>query len=105
MTQDRAGIDPRAAVFAQIRGIDHVRRHQINGAFDALIGAANGARDGAQQRGLANANIAFEQNVAATEHGQSGQADNPGLADYGRGDGGLKIQGRRPPVLKTCLRV
>src|SRR5690606_14540867 len=59
-------------------------------ALDALVRAADGAREAAEQNGLANAHAALEQHVAAREDGDREEPDRARLADDDRADGGLQ---------------
>ena len=74
--QDRSRIDFRPPVLAQIRIVDEIARHQIDGTFDPLVGAADRPRHSAQQGRLADANIAFKQDMAARENRDRQKADD-----------------------------
>src|SRR5690606_24864961 len=71
MFENRAGIDLRFANFIDIGVVDEVVRHQIDRALDTLISTTQSTRDGSQQGGLADTDIAFQHDVAAGEHCQS----------------------------------
>ena len=63
VSQQRTGLDARLAVRIDVGVINEVGRHQVDRAFDALEAAADGTREGAQDRGLADADVAFEQHA------------------------------------------
>jgi len=101
--EDGAGIHARAAVFTDVGVVDKVGRHQVDGALDALVGAADSTRHCAQQRGLADADVALEQNVAAREHRQGDQVDGAILTHDGGLQCGFKGVGAITPVGKQIL--
>src|SRR6218665_267581 len=75
-------------------------RHEFDGPFHALEFAADGAGKGAQHRGLADADIAFEQHMAAREQRHIDQADDLRLADHRLGHLALHTPGAALPVLE-----
>jgi hypothetical protein len=79
-------LDPRLAFSVDVRVIDEVARHQIDGAFDALEISADRARERAQNGRLADADIAFEQHVPASEQCHVDESDGVALADDGPAD-------------------
>ena len=80
-TQQRALVDLRTAIRAEVGMVDQVVRHQVHGALDAFVGATDAARDGLQQRGLADPDAALQQHVAARKNGDVHQPDCLVLAD------------------------
>ena len=100
VTQHRPGVDARAAVLAEIGVIDEVRGHQVDRAFDPLERAAKGARRRAQQRRLADADIAFQENVAAGENGNGEQPDDTRLPDDGAVECLFESERPAPPMGK-----
>ena len=65
---------------------DDVGGHQIGRELDAGVAQAQGAREGAQQRGLAEAGDAFQQHVAGREQADQNAIDDALLADDDFGD-------------------
>ena len=61
-----------------MRGVDrdaqHVGRQHVAGELDAVKAAIERPRQGLGERGLADAGNVFDQQVAAREHGDQGQA-------------------------------
>ena len=100
MPQQRAGLDARLAVRIDVRVIDEIAGHQVHRAFDALEVPADGARERAQDRGLADADVAFEQHVAAREQRDVDQPDRVALADDGLADLLLDAQRAAAPVFE-----
>ena len=80
--QQRTRIDARASVAVDVSVIDEILRHQVDRAFDALVVAAEAARDCAQQRRLADADVAFEQHVAAREDRDRDEAHGAREAEH-----------------------
>ena len=72
--------------------------HHVHRALDALVGAAERPRHGAQQGGLADADIAFQQHVAPGEEGDGEKPDRPVLAHHGAADRALETAGRLAPI-------
>ncbi len=93
LLQQWARVDARLAVLAEMGVVDEVRRHQVDGALDTLEGTTYGARHGTQQGGLADADIAFQQHMAAREGGYGEQADDPLLSQHHLADLLLEAQG------------
>src|SRR6218665_176115 len=103
MAQQRARVDARPAVLIDIAVIDQIARHQVDAPFHALELTADGAGKGAQHRGLADADIAFEQHMAAREQRHIDQADDLRLADYRLGHLALHTPGATLPVLELLV--
>ena len=82
MFQHRAGIDARFTVFVDVGVVNQIIRHQIDRAFDALEGAADGPGKGTQHGRFADANITFEQHVAAREYRDVDVVNHVILADH-----------------------
>jgi hypothetical protein len=72
--------------------------HQVDRALGAREGAADQPREGAQQRGLADADVALQQHMATREHGGVDPPDHLGLADHDLRDQALDVQGAATPV-------
>ena len=71
MGEDRPGLKAQHLVAVVVRFHDHaaddIGGHQVGGELDARVAQAEGAREGAQQRGLAQARDAFQQHMSAAE--------------------------------------
>jgi len=63
-----------AAVVAELRVVNEIRGHQVDGALDALICPADGTGDGLEQRRLPDADIALQQDMASGEDGDRDHA-------------------------------
>ena len=98
--QQRAGLDARPAIGVDVGVIDQVAGHHVHGALDALELAADRAREGAQQRGLADAYVAFQQHVSPREQGHVDHADRLLLADDRLADLVFDSQRQTAPVLR-----
>ena len=81
MLGQRAVVDRRAAVAVDVGVVDQVGRHQVDGAFDTRELAADQPRECAQQRRLADADVALQQHVAAREHRDDELMHDARLAD------------------------
>ena len=103
MAQQRPGVDARPAFRVDVGVIDQVAGHQVDGALDALEVAAGRAREGAQHRGLADADVAFEQHVAAGEQRHVDEPDRLALADHRLGDFVLDAQRERAPFCQLFI--
>ena len=103
VAQQGAGLDARLARVVHVRVIDQVARHEVHRAFDAFELAAHRARERAQHRRLADADVAFEQHVAAREQRHVDHAQRVLLADHGACDVLLDAQGPPPPVLQQFV--
>jgi hypothetical protein len=99
----RPGIDGRPALGADVGVVDQVVGHQVDRALDARVGPAKHAREGAQQRRLADAHITLQQHVAAREHGRVEEADHARLADHGRSHLALERQRTFAPVVQQRI--
>ena len=101
--QQRTRIDARLAVAVDEGVIDEILRHQVDRAFDALVGAAEAARRRAQQRRLADADVAFEQHVAAREDRDDQQADRARQAEHATVQRALEFERPRAPLVKFAV--
>ena len=94
----RARVHRGAAIGADVRVVHQIAGHQVDGAFDARIGAAEHLRESTQQRRLAHAHVALQQHMASREQGRVDEPDGPLLANDGAGHLGLQRQGARAGV-------
>jgi hypothetical protein len=99
VAQERTGLDPRLAVRVDVRVVHEVAGHQVDRAFDALEVAADGARERPQDRGLADADVALEQHVAAGEQSYVDEADRVLLTDDDLADFIFQAQCAFTPLL------
>ena len=98
MADQRARLDGRPAGRVDIGVIDEVGRHQIDRALAAREITAEHAREGAQQRRLADAHVALQQHMAAREDSDVDLPDHAALADQRLRNLGLERQCARAPV-------
>ena len=98
VAQHRAGIEARPAILADRGVIDEIGRHEVDGSLDALVGPTERTRQAAQQRRLADADIAFEQHMAAGENRDRQETYDPRLADDGAPDLGFESVHLAAPV-------
>jgi len=83
--------------------VDEIAGHQVDGAFDSLEPASDGAREGAQDGRLADTHVAFQEYMPTREHGDVDQADHVRLANHGLADFRLDPQRPFPPVLQSLV--
>ena len=103
MLDQRPGVDRRPALGADVGVVDQVAGHQVDGAFGAREGAAEHAREGAQQRRLADADIALQQHVAAREHSGVDAPDHPPLPDHRLADLAFERKCAFAPVVQQRI--
>jgi hypothetical protein len=100
VAEDGTRLDPGPAVLAQVGVIDEVGGHEVDGALDTLVGAAERARSGTQERRLADAHVALKEHVATGEDGDGYEADDARLADDRFGNFRLEGKRARAPFLE-----
>lgn len=81
--EDRSGVDLGLAFPVDVRVVDEVIRHQVNGSFDAFVGTTDTVSHGAKQRGFSDAYIALHHYMSAAKDRCSDQANCPLHADHG----------------------
>ncbi len=97
VADDGPRLDARASVLADVGVIDHVGGHEVDRAFDTLVCTPETARRGAQQRRLADADVAFEKHVAARKNGDGQQAYDAPLPDDDLGQLAFELAGALAP--------
>ena len=105
MLDQRPRIHPRAAVLGDEGVIEKIPRHHVDAAFDASEAAADGPSESAQHRGLADADIAFQQHMAASKDGDQDQPDGRLLAYHDLGDVRFDVAGQFCRVLEKTILV
>src|SRR5262249_14847276 len=83
--------------------IDQIARHQVHSAFDALEVTAHGTRKGAQDGGLADSNVALEQDVAPCKQRDVDEANDVAMTDARAADFVFYAQCAVAPVLQLLF--
>ena len=98
--EERTGIDARLSLLADVRVVDEIVGHEVDGALDPLVGAADATRHRPQQGRLADADIPLQQHVTTREDGDRDLADQRVQADHRLPHLLLELQRPVAPVLE-----
>jgi hypothetical protein len=80
--------------------IDEIAGHEVHGALDPLELSADRSGESPQDRGLSNTDVAFEENVSASEQCDIDQSYGFPLTENGLAYFFLQAQCPRTPVVK-----
>src|SRR6201986_2809895 len=83
MAKQRAWLDTRFTSRVDVRVIDEVAGHQVDRAFNTLEDATDGAGERAENGGLFDAYVTFEEDVAPGKQRHVDEPDCGLLADDG----------------------
>ena len=96
--QHGARFDTRTSVLVDMGLVKQVARQQVDSALDTREGPADDARDGAQERGLARADVSGEQHMPPAQHRQQNEMHRLALPEDRLVQRGLRFLEARAPV-------